>query len=830
MKQHGHSADQAETQEAHVPAEANVVIVGGGIAGCALAYQLAELGVAGVVVLEQNQLAAGTTWHAAGAVGRMRVSASLARINDRSAALYARVARESGLPTGWQEAGSLTVARCHERMVQLRRAGALARRFGVDVREIDADEARGRWPLARMDDIVGGVWLPGDGIVEPLSLAQAIASEARKRGVQVIEGVRVTELRNRDGQIRGVATNAGPIDAGIVVLCAGMWTAQLARSVGVSVPLHPVEHHYVLSNPVGSDIDHLPVVRDPDGSIYFRGKGSALMLGSFQQTSKPWLVHEVPHDFAFSLLKPDWQHFEAPLKEGLRRLPLLETVGIARFVNGPESFTPDGNPLVGEVPGIRRLYVDAGFNSSGLAYSGGMGEALAQWIVGDEPPADLWAVDIRRFRPEHGSRSYLRERSAEVLGTHMQMAYPNLEFRQGRNLVRSPLHDRLAARGACFGEKAGVERPNWFARPGEAPVTEYSFGRQNWFERSRAEHLATRTDVAMFDQSGFTKLAIDGADAVAFLQRLCAGDVDVVAGRVVYTAMLTSRGTFASDVTVIRTGPTAFTMITGTAQAASDYAWLQQHIRGGEDISITDHSAECAVLGVMGPKSRALLNGLCEDDLSLAAFPFATSRELEIAAVPCRAVRITYVGELGWEIYVPVSDAGALYDAIWSAGQQFGLVNGGHYAINSLRIEKGYRAFGSDLSMDHTPLEAGLGFAVAWDKPIAFLGSEALRAQRAVQAPAKRMLSLVLQDPEPVLWGGELIFRDGTCVGHTTSGAYGHSLGASVALGYVQLAGQPATRAVLESGSYEIDVAGRLFAARPSIDPPFDPARKRILI
>jgi heterotetrameric sarcosine oxidase gamma subunit len=830
MNKQDQPADQARPLAADIPAEASIAIVGGGIAGCALAYQLAELGVTGVLVLEQNQLGSGTTWHAAGAVGRMRVSASLARINDRSAALYARVARESGLPTGWQEAGSLTVARCHERMVQLRRAGSLARRFGVEVQEIDSAEARERWPLAQMDDIVGGVWLPGDGIVEPLSLVRAIASEAGRRGVQIIEGVRVTELRQRAGHIRGVVTTAGPIDADTVVLCGGMWTAQLARAAGVSIPLHPVEHHYVLSNPVGGDIAGLPVVRDPDGSIYFRGKGSALMLGAFQKASKPWLVNRVPDDFAFSLLEPDWQHFDAPLKEGLRRLPLMESAGVAKFVNGPESFTPDGNPLVGEVPEIRRLYVDAGFNSSGLAYSGGVGEALAQWIIGDEPPSDLWAIDIRRFRPEQSRSSYLRERSAEVLGTHMQMAYPNLEFRQGRDLVRSPLHDRLASVGACFGEKAGVERPNWFAGPGEAPVTEYSFGRQNWFERTRAEHLATRSDVAVFDQSGFTKLEIDGADALAFLQRLCAGDVDVEAGRVVYTAMLTSRGTFASDLTVIRTGPAAFMVVTGTAQAASDRAWLHQHIRTDEDVRIVDRSAALAVLGVMGPRSRALLGPLCDGDLSHAAFPFATSRELVIAAVRCRAVRITYVGELGWEIYAPAGDAGALYDAIWRAGQPFGLVNGGHYAINSLRLEKGYRAWGSDLSMDHTPLEAGLGFAVAWGKSVAFLGGEALRAQRSGPPPAKRMLSFVLEDPEPVLWGGELIFRDRECVGFTTSGAYGHSLGASVALGYVRLAGQPANRAELESGRYEIDVAGRRFAARASMAPPFDPARKRILL
>ena len=446
-----------------LPTTAGVVIVGGGVAGIALAHQLAELGASGVVVLEQNELGSGTTWHAAGAVGRMRTTASLARLNDRSAALYERIARDSGLETGWRKAGSLTLARTEERIVQLRRAGLMARRFGVEVHEIGRSEARERWPLAWLDDIVGGVWLPDDGIVEPLALVRAIASEARRLGALVVEGVRVTALLERGGRAAGVSTTAGDIESETVVLCGGMWTAQLAASAGVSVPLHPVEHHYVLSNPVGRDIDALPVMRDPDGSIYCRGKGEALMLGAFQQTSKPWLVDRVPDDFAFSLLEPDWEHFAAPLKEGLRRLPPLASLGVAKFVNGPESFTPDGNPLVGETAEIRRLYVSAGFNSSGLAYSGGVGEALAQWIVADEPPGDLWTVDIRRFRPEQSERGFLRERAVEVIGTHMRMAYPNVEFGRARDLVRSPLHDRLTAAGASFGEKMGVERPNWFA-------------------------------------------------------------------------------------------------------------------------------------------------------------------------------------------------------------------------------------------------------------------------------------------------------------------------------------------------------------------------------
>jgi glycine cleavage system aminomethyltransferase T/glycine/D-amino acid oxidase-like deaminating enzyme len=830
----GQMASTATTSETTppngaLPPAAAVVIVGGGVAGTALAYQLAELGLDGVVVLEQNRLGAGTTWHAAGAVGRMRTTASLARLNERSAALYERVSNESGLETGWRRAGSLTIARSAERMLQLRRAGTMARRFGVDVREIAADETRERWPLAWLGDVVGGVWLPDDGIVDPLSLVQAIADEARRRGVLIVERVRVTEVRELGGRVTGVSTSAGEIDAETVVLCGGMWTAQLAASAGVSIPLHPVEHHYVLSNPVGSDVDALPLVRDPDGSIYFRGKGDALMLGAFQETSKPWLVDQVPDDFAFQLLEPDWEHFAAPLKEGFRRLPLLESLGIAKFVNGPESFTPDGNPLVGETAEIRRLFVSAGFNSSGLAYSGGVGEALAQWIVLDEPPGDLWTVDIRRFRPEQSDRGFLRERAVEVLGTHMRMAYPNVEFRRARELLRSPLHERLADAGACFGEKMGVERPNWFAAPGEAPVTRYSFMRQNWFERSRAEHLATRADVAVFDQSGFGKFEIVGPDALAVLQRVCANDVDVDPGRAVYTAMLTSRGTFASDLTVLRTGPDSFMMVTGTAQSVSDRAWLRRHVEPGEQLAITDRSAELAVLGVMGPRSRELLGGLCDTALSNDAFPFATTQPLSIAGVGCRAVRITYVGELGWELYVPVEAAGALYDALRFAGQPLGLVNAGHYAINSLRLEKGYRAWGADVSMDYTPIEAGLGFAVSWEKSTPFIGRHALWAQRNGRPPTRRMLSFVLEDSEPVLWGGELIFRDGECVGHTTSGAYGHSLGASVALGYVAAIDGSVEPDALLGHRYEVDLAGERHLARATISAPFDPARERVL-
>ena len=536
----------------------------------------------------------------------------------------------------------------------------------------------------------------------------------------------------------------------------------------------------------------------------------------------------MPHDFAFSLLPPDWEHFAAPLEEGYARLPILREIGFAKFVNGPESFTPDGNLLMGETPELERLFVLAGFNSSGLAFGGGAGEALAQWIVAGEQPFDLWPVDIRRFGPWHGNRAFLRARSVETLGMHFRLAAPNLEFEHGRDLRRSPLHDRLASHGAWFGQKLGAERPNWFAGPGQRPAVEYGFGRQNWFENHRREHAAAREAVAVFDQSSFGKLVVGGRDALALLQELCANDVDVEVDRVVYTALLNARGTFESDLTVIRTAADRFLVVTGTAQLVRDAAWIRRHVRAGMDVDVVDVTARHAVLGVMGPNARALLQPLADADLSHEAFPFATARTLGIGPATCRAVRLTYVGEVGFELHVDCDQATLLYDVVWHAGPQHGLVNAGHYAINSLRLEKGYRAFGADITADDTPLEAGLGFAVAWDKPGGFLGRERLLEARAAGPLRRRLVSLVLTSPEPVLWGGERVYRDGVAVGYTTSGAYGHTVGAAVALGYVR-ADEPVTADFLAAGRFEIDVAGERVPARASLTPPYDPGRSRIL-
>jgi 4-methylaminobutanoate oxidase (formaldehyde-forming) len=813
---------------AELQSSARAVVVGGGIAGASVAYHLASLGWRDVVLLEQNELGAGTTWHGAGAVGRLRMSSGLARMNERAAQLYGRLEAETGLPTGYRRVGGLALAQREERMAQLRRAISMANHLGIDAQLIAPAEVAEMWPLADLNGIIGAAWLPDDARVEPLPVTRAVAEGARRHGASVHERVRVLEVLHGAGRATGVRTDRGDIEAEVVVLACGMWTRQLGLECGVSVPLYPVEHHYLVSNPVGQDLDLTPVTRDLDGTIYFRGEGDAILIGAFQPESKPWLIDRVPDDFAFSLFDPDWPQFAAPLQEGYERLPILREVGFDRFVNGPESFTPDGNFLLGETPELAGLHVLAGFNSTGLAFAGGAGEALAQWIVDGDQPFDLWPVDIRRFGRWQNTRSFLRARSVETLGMHFRLAAPNREFETGRGLRRSPLHDRLEARGAWFGQRMGTERPCWFAEPGERPTVVYGFGRQNWFDRQRREHVAARQTVAVFDQSSFGKIEVTGPDALGLLQRLCGNDVDVDVGRVVYSGMFNARGTFESDVTVTRTAPDAFLVTTGTAQIVRDLARMRRGVLGGEEVVIADVTAASAVLGVMGPSARALLQPLTDSELSHEAFAFATAQTIAIGHATCRAVRLTFVGELGFELHVAADQAGLLYDTLRQAGDPYGLVDAGHYALNSLRLEKGNRGWGADITTDDTPAEAGLGFAVAWDKPVPFVGRDAVLRERLAGAPHRRMTSIVLEDPEPVLWGGERFYRDGAAAGFTTSGAYGHTVGAAVALGYVQ-ADEPVTDAYLAAGRWEVEIDGRRVPAVASLTPPFDPQRTRVL-
>jgi len=812
---------------ATLPAHARVVILGGGIVGCSVAYHLSKLGWKDVVVLEQYALGGGTTWHAAGLVGQLRTSNSLTMINKYSVELYQQLEAETGQSTGWNEVGSLILGRSRERMTQLRRTAAMAEVFGVEAHLIDVASAYEKWPFIRTEDLLGAVWLPKDGKVRTVDTTLALAKGAMQRGAQIIEGVRVHHVEQAHGHICAVVTDRGRITCDTAVLCGGMWSRALGAQIGIDVPLYPVEHHYVVSAPIEGCHDNLPVGRDPDAMIYFRSEAGGIMLGAFQKSSKPWDVPKIPEGFSFKLLEDDWDKFSEPLAAGKWRLPVLEHTPLPKFVNGPESFTPDNNFIMGEAPGVDGLYIAAGFNSVGIASAGGAGKYLAEWMDQGHPSIDLWSVDPRRFGPMHNNTGFLRERVAEVLGLHYQPAWPNREFESGRGLRRGALHDCLAAAGACFGQKYGIERPLFFGALGTQPTLDYAWGRAAWHTASAEEHRACREAVALFDQSSFAKFRVDGADACAVLQWLCANNVDVAPGQVVYTALLNARGTFESDLTVCRLAQDSFYLVTATGQAHRDADWIRRHFPLDARASLTDVTTAHAVLSVMGPQSRALLAELSNAPLDNSAFPFGTARQLHIGPAHVLALRVSYMGELGWELHVPVDQAVALYDALHATGAHYGLRNAGHYAINSLRLEKGYRAWSAELSTDENPLEAGLGFAVTWDKPGGFLGREALLAQREA-LPRKRLVSVVLEEAEALLWGSEPLLRDGAVVGYTTSAAFGHTLGASVALAYVKLPGGVSREAAL-SGRYEVLLDGLRVPARVMLRAPYDPDRARLL-
>jgi len=809
-----------------VPDQARAVIVGGGIVGTSVAYHLTQLGWRDVVLLEQGRLSGGTTWHAAGLVGQLRSSSNLTRLIRYSAELYGRLEAETGQSTGWRRCGSLSVARTAERMIQLRRNAAMATAYGVEAHVISREEAAARYPLMRIDDLVGAVWIPGDGKANPADITQALARGARAGGARLMEGVKVTGVNVVRGAVAGVETSVGPIATEILVNCAGMWARELGRLSGVTIPLHACEHMYIVTQPIDGVDPDLPVLRDPDGHIYVKEEVGGLLMGGFDPWAKPWGADGIPEGFAFGTLKEDWDKFDVLMRNALVRLPALETAPVRTFLNGPESFTPDNYFILGEAPEVRRYYVGAGFCSGGIAAAGGAGKALAEWIVEGRAPMDLWPADIRRFAAVHGNRRFLRERVSEIVGVHYDIAFPNRELTSGRGLRRSPLYERLRDRHACFGAKMGWERANWFAPEGVAPETRYSFGRQNWFPYAAAEHRAAREAVAVFDQTSFAKLRLEGADAEAVLQRLCANDVAVPIGRVVYTAMLNERGGFESDLTVTRLSEEAYLIVTGSGQGPRDLDWIRRHLPAGARAVVTDVSGAYAVLGVMGPRSRELLARVSDADLGPAAFGFATSREIAVGPATVRASRITYVGELGWELYVPVEQATLVYDELEGAGRDLGRRDAGYYALESLRMEKAYRAWGRDVTIDDTPWEAGLGFAVRLDKPAPFLGREALLAQRE-RPLTKRLVTFVLEDERALPWGDEPILRDGRVVGSVTSAAFGHTLGRAVAMGYVRDPGG-VDEDLLAAGRFELDIAGDRIPARAGLAAPYDPRALRV--
>ena len=806
------------------PERAEIVVLGGGIVGCSVAYHLTLLGRKDVVVLEQNELGSGTSWHAAGMVGRLRTSNSLTEINRYSAELYSSLEEKTGHSIGWKQVGSLIVAQTEDRMVQLRRTVAMARYFGIEAGMISAAEAKEKWPLIEDADLKGAAWLPDDGKVIPGEVPKALAKGAVSKGANVLEGVRAERLIIKNGRVEGVETDRGPIQCAQVVIAGGMWSRQFGLAHGINLPLWPVEHHYVVTEPIAGAFDELPLGRDPDGTIYFRGEGNGIMMGAFQKDSKPWDIGTVPSDFSFQLFDPDWKRYEAPLAAAKKRIPSMRDVGYEKFVNGPESFTPDNNFLLGETPEVAGVFVAAGFNSVGIASAGGAGKCLAAWMVDGKPPMDLWSVDVRRFGRWANNRSFLKDRVREVLGMHYRMAWPNLEYVTGRGIRKSPLHDRLARSGASFGVKGGWERPNWFASTGGSTEVAYSFGRQNWFENHAAEHRAAREGIALFDQSGFGKLLLKGRDACRLLQRICTNNVDVPVGKVVYTGMLNDLGGYESDLTVVRNSVEEFYLVTGTAQPLRDRHWIQQNLKEEESVALVDVTGLYGVLSVMGPKSRAFLQELCDSDLSDDAFPFGTAREISIGKSVVQALRMTYVGELGWEFHVASDQLMTLFDTLVENQGDNGIRLAGHYAINSLRLEKAYRAWGAELSPDDNPIEAGLGFAVDWEKSD-FIGREALlKIKQGVRS--RRLLQFVLEDAEPILWGNEPITRDGQIVGYTSSASFGHTLGASVAMGYVSDLEQ-SYEGDWKAGHYEIENNGVRCDAKPFLRPAYDPDRLR---
>lgn len=833
-----------ELPSALPPRQARVVIVGGGIVGCSMAYHLAKAGWKDVVLIEQGRLSGGTTWHGAGMVGQLRASNSMTQINKYSAWLYPRLQAETGHDVGWVQTRGLTLGTNEERMIQLRRTAAMAEVFGVEAHLVGPREAQELWPLIQVDDVLGAVYLPGDGRVIPGECTVALAKGALLHGAKLFDQISVKQLKSKPSphgrqdfkRITGVEFQAvngtrGQIESDWVILTGGMWTRQLGLGVGVDLPLYPVEHHYVLSEPIPGAARELPCARDPDAAIYFRTlDDGSIKLGAFQWRSKPWEIGDtVPGDFAFGLLNDDWEKFSEPLAAGKHRIPALRTAKFPKFVNGPESFTPDNNFLMGTPARTEGLFVLAGFNSVGIASAGGAGKYAADWLTGGEMPMDLWSVDVRRFAPLQNERGYVMNRAAEVLGLHYQMSWPNREMETSRDARRSPLHDKTSARGACYGQSAGWERPLWYAPAGIKPEISYSFKKQNWATYVAAEVKACRNSAAIFDQSTFAKFEVSGADALATLQRLCGNNVDVQIGRIVYTGMFNARGTFESDLTVVRLAADRFYVITSTQQAAHDADWILQNVAAEADVLLTDKTSELGVVSIMGPATRNILSRVTDTNLGNAEFPFGHSADILVAGQTVRALRVTYVGELGWELHGVATAMPSVWDALLKAGAAEGIRPAGTYAINTMRIEKAYRAYGTELSVDENPFQAGLGFAISWERD--FLGREKLLALKD-QPLTKRLVSLAIEtsDPAVTLWGNEPIHRDGKLVGYTSSGCFSPTLDQPLALGYIKRPGGGAVdKDYLTNGEYTILQDGVRWPAEIILQPPVDPKREKIL-
>ena len=808
------------------PNQARAVIVGGGIIGCSTAYHLADLGW-DVVLLERKKLTSGTTFHAAGLVGQLRSSANITQLLGYSVDLYKRLEAETGQATGWKMNGGLRLACNEERWTEVKRQATTAHSFGLEMELLTPSEAQKLWPLMQVDDVIGAAYLPTDGQANPSDITLSLAKGARQKGARIFEDTKVTEVIVEDGVIKGVETDKGRIDTPVVIACCGQWTRQFAKQVGVNVPLVPVEHQYMVTEPIEGVTSDLPTLRDPDRLTYYKEEVGGLVMGGYEANPILWARNGIPKDFHYTLLDSNFDHFEQLMELSLGRVPALETAGIKTLTNGPESFTPDGNFILGEAPELRNFYVGAGFNAYGIAAGGGAGMALAAWVAKGQPPYDLWAVDIRRFGRPHFDDDWIRARTYEAYGKHYTMAWPSEEQTSARPCRKSPLYEVLKSQGAVFGEKMGWERPNWFAEPGEEPHDIYTFQTPNWHKAVAREHKAAREAAVIFDQTSFAKFTLKGPDAEAALGWIAANDVRGPVGKLTYTQMLNDHGGIECDLTCLRVAADEFYVVTGTGFATHDFDHIARNIPEGMHAQIFDVTSSYSVLSLMGPKARDILQAVTHADVSNAAFPFGSGQTIGIAGAPVRALRVTYVGELGWELHIPSEYAAAVYAALTEAGAPHGLRPAGYRAIETLRLEKGYRAWASDIGPDHTPFEAGLGWAVKLKTNLDFRGRAACAAQK--ENGVRKIMATFTADPNVILSGRETILKDGKRCGWLSSAGYGHTVGAPIGMGYVR-SDEILTRDAVLDGSYELEVAGTRVAAQVHLAPLHDPGMRNVKV
>jgi 4-methylaminobutanoate oxidase (formaldehyde-forming) len=808
------------------------VIIGGGVIGCSVAYHLTKLGWRDVVLLERTQLTAGTTWHAAGIVVAGFTTETTVNMAKYTRDLYERLGEETGQDTGFKAVGYLQIASNPDRVNSLRRRVDFSRGLGVYTEEISAAEVKKMWPLFQTEDIFAGFYTADDGRTNPVDTTMSLAIGARMGGARILEETKVTGITQEKGRVSGVVTDKGVIEAEYVVNCGGMWARELGKMADVNVPLHAAEHYYLITEPLEGMQRGLPVVEDPDLFGYYLDEMDGLLLGLFEPVAAPWgMVNPeglggIPEGFSFGEIPPDWDRMMPHLERAMKRIPIVRGAGIHKFFCGPESFTPDMGALMGEAPELRNFFVAAGFNSLGILFGGGAGQIMAQWIVDGHPPVDVSEINIDRMMPFQNNPKYLYDRTVELLGWQY-ISWPNLQPETARNARKSAMYDRLAEAGAYYGVSVGWEYPDWFAPPGVEPKVEYSWGRQNWFEYVAAEHRAAREGVILMDLTHMSKLLVQGRDAEKVLNRICANNVAVPNGRIVYTQWLNERGTIEADLTVTRLADDVYLLVLVDAIQIHVETWLKRNIPPEAHLFVTDVTSAYNIINIHGPKSRQLISGLTSVDMSNVAFPYLTMQEIDMGYAPVKALRVTYVGELGWELYVPTEFTLHVFDRLVEAGEAVGLKHAGFQALDTLRLEKAYRDYGHDIDNTDTPLEAGLGFAVDFDKPGGFIGRDALLRQKKEGVLRQRFVQFLLEDPEPLLYGDEPIYRDGKRVGYLGSGGYGHTLGGSVGLGYVEHE-EGVTAGFIKSGRYELEVVGRRYPAKASLRPMYDPKGKKV--